>query len=84
MVQELNCTLEKSEWVTEGTVPALLPCQNQTGSFAKILDADFGNILKNCDTPCQWTHYSPRLTNFDDTFYVASYEVFLTLGAYGF
>ena len=72
MVEELNCSLDKSEWVTAGAEPPLSPCENQTESFAQILEADFGNILDKCETPCRWTDYNPRLTNFDDTYYVGS------------
>ena len=72
MVEKLNCTLDKFEWVTAGTDPPLSPCENQTESFAKIFEADFANFLENCETPCRWTDYNPRLTNFDHTYYVGS------------
>lgn len=32
-------------------------------------ESGFDKTLENCDTPCQWTDFTPRLTNYEESYY---------------
>ena len=43
------------------------------GMFVPLQEAGDFAILGECETPCQWIDFTPRLTNYDDSQHEESY-----------